>query len=367
MSKVCNPKLAKATDPNYICNPLTGKWVLKTGAIGKKIVSMVQGAQPTPKGPKPKAKFKSIVPSKPKAKIKAVVPPQTKIVVPADPTCSLLTDEFITITFGEVAETHVGMRKEGNIVPVGEGLSPEMLGNIEQWFNTKGCETELIDLTTLLTPDEQALGGMDIVMEARKTAKITVGNPYVLIVRNGVDALSAGGAKDKLYDELRGLDWDKQALSRGRIVNKQLRHNLNFGKEEVKQDLAAGIGSVMKFDDVPNLQALHTGVMSMLQEHDSDFVELRGEGNRYYNKTKCCINWHGDAERRIVIAARFGATLPIRYLWHYKSKPVGKQFIAMLNHGDIYFMSEKAVGTDWARKNYLTLRHAAGCDSAMRK
>jgi hypothetical protein len=29
--------------------------------------------------------------------------------------------------------------------------------------------------------------------------------------------------------------------------------------------------------------------------------------------------------------------------------------------GDVYVMSEKAVGTDWLKKNTLTLRHAAGC------
>jgi 2-hydroxy-3-keto-5-methylthiopentenyl-1-phosphate phosphatase len=31
-----------------------------------------------------------------------------------------------------------------------------------------------------------------------------------------------------------------------------------------------------------------------------------------------------------------------------------------LNDGDIYFMSQKAVGTDWKRKIIPTLRHAAG-------
>lgn len=29
--------------------------------------------------------------------------------------------------------------------------------------------------------------------------------------------------------------------------------------------------------------------------------------------------------------------------------------------GDIYVMSEKAVGTDWKKKNLYTLRHATGC------
>jgi hypothetical protein len=31
-----------------------------------------------------------------------------------------------------------------------------------------------------------------------------------------------------------------------------------------------------------------------------------------------------------------------------------------LNDGDMYIMSEKAVGTDWKKKNICTLRHSAG-------
>jgi len=41
---------------------------------------------------------------------------------------------------------------------------------------------------------------------------------------------------------------------------------------------------------------------------------------------------------------------------------VGKRIIVPLNGGDIYLMSEKAVGTDWKRKKVYTLRHATGCD-----
>ena len=32
----------------------------------------------------------------------------------------------------------------------------------------------------------------------------------------------------------------------------------------------------------------------------------------------------------------------------------------MLNTGDIYIMSEKAVGSDWRKSSMYTLRHAAG-------
>ena len=34
--------------------------------------------------------------------------------------------------------------------------------------------------------------------------------------------------------------------------------------------------------------------------------------------------------------------------------------LIQLNHGDMYIMSEKAVGNDWKLKNKPTLRHAAG-------
>jgi hypothetical protein len=35
----CDPKSPKAKDPKYICNPVTNIWVLKTCAIGKKLMN----------------------------------------------------------------------------------------------------------------------------------------------------------------------------------------------------------------------------------------------------------------------------------------------------------------------------------------
>ena len=40
MPKQCNPKSDKAQQPDvYICNPATGSWVKKSGAIGKKLLA----------------------------------------------------------------------------------------------------------------------------------------------------------------------------------------------------------------------------------------------------------------------------------------------------------------------------------------
>lgn len=293
---------------------------------------------------------------------------ESEIYIAADIAGSMDTNSFITITFGEVAETHVGMSKEGSIAPPTTGLTPELLQEIAEHFEGIGYKAQLINLASLLSEEEYALGGVDYVMASKNQQKYTVGEPHVLIIRKGVDALvGEDGASKKLFKELKPLPWDQKAKQRGKVVNKRLRHNLNFADYAREPDYEEGVGRVINFADprIPRLKKLRENLVGMLEDINSGVPELKGEGNHYYDSSKCCINFHGDAERRIVIAARFGATMPIRYQWHYKKDKVGKPFIAELNNGDIYFMSEKAVGTDWMRKNHLTLRHAAGCDAAL--
>jgi hypothetical protein len=53
--------------------------------------------------------------------------------------------------------------------------------------------------------------------------------------------------------------------------------------------------------------------------------------------------------------------MPIFWQWYVRNQPVGSKMGLKLNGGDLYFMSEKAVGTDWKESSKLTLRHAAGC------
>ena len=63
----------------------------------------------------------------------------------------------------------------------------------------------------------------------------------------------------------------------------------------------------------------------------------------------------------MVIAIRTGNnTMPLHYQWFYRSKSVGRNFSVDIAPGDLYVMSEKAVGTDWKKKSILTIRHASG-------
>jgi len=46
--------------------------------------------------------------------------------------------------------------------------------------------------------------------------------------------------------------------------------------------------------------------------------------------------------------------------------PVGETIKLLLEHGDMYVMSEKASGWDWKKKVVPTLRHAAGCEKFLK-
>ena len=96
-----------------------------------------------------------------------------------------------------------------------------------------------------------------------------------------------------------------------------------------------------------------------MMPNNKDVIGLQCEGNYYYDVEKTFIGFHGDSERELVIAVRLGKPFDIYYQWFKNSVPVGKLFNYTLQHGDIYFMSEKAVGKDWKSRSKYTLRHAA--------
>ncbi len=79
-------------------------------------------------------------------------------------------------------------------------------------------------------------------------------------------------------------------------------------------------------------------------------VGLAAEGNHYFGP-KSNINYHGDQERKIIICLCLGKSTELVYQCRFPEPDAAiKQRLAATlraNHGDIYFMSEKAGGYDW--------------------
>lgn len=254
----------------------------------------------------------------------------------------------ITLTFGDQAENHVGMEQLGQMVNIGEGFNKNDFEKIIDKFTILQAKVELYNLAELSQENEPK-------PEA-----------YLLVIRNGVNIIFKDLGLDetefnhkKMFEEQSRLDVDKKVFLYGRVVNKHARWNLCFDNKSQDPVYEKGKGRIISFTDVPITNKLVKSFPIYFGDKASD---LKGEGNYYFDKTKCGIGFHGDSERRKVLAVRLGSNLDIHYQWFKDGKSCGKQIIVPLNGGDIYLMCEKAVGTDWKKKKIYTLRHATGCN-----
>jgi hypothetical protein len=238
-----------------------------------------------------------------------------------------------TLTYGNRAENHKGMQIIGK--KLDKGLSNENLYNIQHFFHRKGFDTTMIKLDEYLDSERSDKGE----------------DALLLVVKNGTSHFVD---VDELYREVDKTPKDTKALMYGRVVNKKARHNNCFSDFSQEARIEEGKGTVINFKDVP--------LINKIREELQTIIEVEGlqcEGNYYYDLEKTYIGFHGDTEREIVIGVRLGADYNIYYRWYKNNLPVGRLFKLNLQHGDIYFMSDKTTGNDWKYKNIYTLRHAA--------
>lgn len=252
-----------------------------------------------------------------------------------------------TITFGDQAENHKGMQKIGNLSE--DGFNEDDLLKIKKYFSDKGANCEIINIHNYASTALLATSYAHDVDEA-----------YILVIRNGLNfILNNKGNSDDFYKEQCKLTYDTKAFMYGRVVNKKARSNLCFGNNHQQANYEEGKGTIIDFNSVPLLNYVRLELEKIIGDKAKELV---AEGNYYYDTNSCGIGYHGDSERRKVIAVRVGSTIPLVYHWFYKSNSIGTELKINLNHGDVYIMSEKAVGQDWKLKNTPTLRHAAGAE-----
>lgn len=247
----------------------------------------------------------------------------------------------VTLTFCETVENHTGMQIIGTEVE--NGFTVEELVNIQREL---GGELHRLELGGEV-PFEQAA---------------------VLVIRGGVDKLGADA--DKIFEELLSLKWDTKYydIRRQNVFNKNARENLNFADVKQEAEFEKGKGTIVNFETVPAISNLRDKIQTIVNERHRTPFPVLAEGNLYKNtysgkkKDERGIGWHGDTERSNVIGVRFGATMCIKFAWFQWSRQISDAHEIVLNHGDIYIMSKKAVGCDWKRTKggHLSLRHCAG-------
>jgi hypothetical protein len=251
-------------------------------------------------------------------------------------------NKTFTLTFGDQGENHVGMQKIGSLID--KGFTVTDIKNIKKIFEDNMYKTEYYCLNDLL-----------------KDVDEKVEEAGIVIVRNGLDFLldRLKNGSDLFFKEQDLLEKDSKALMRGRVVNKHARYNLCFSDFSQEADFEKGKGTVINFKDTELLNRVRDNISKYFGEKCNNII---AEGNYYYDTSKCGIGYHGDSERKIVIGIRVGTEMPLCFRWYNRSEIISDRLKLILNHGDIYFSSEKAVGFDWKKSSKYTLRHAAGCD-----
>ena len=245
----------------------------------------------------------------------------------------------VCLTFGEQSENHAGMEINGDGL-ADSGFTVGELQDIKLKLEANRIPSELHILNRALDNPEDAI------------------EAAVLFIKNGVQTLIGEDAK-KMYKEQLQFDWDRKYWDnrRQKVLNKRARFNVCYGEKSVEPDYENKRGTIVGFDKVPTLKKLKDNLSLFFGEKASD---LEVEGNLYYDVSKCGIGFHGDSERKRVIACSLGAKRPIHWQWYQNSKPIGERIKFELEGGDMYIMSEKATGFDWKKRSQKTLRHAAG-------
>ena len=257
-----------------------------------------------------------------------------------------ICNEAYTLTLGDRGENEKGMQIIGKAAE--KGLTVAQLVAIEQKLTARGMECRLISLGQLLpgvsTPDAA-----------------------VLVVCGGVNGLlKESKGEDMVYKELRSMPKDKTYRNKyGNVVNKHARHNNTMWDDSHQEpDIDHGKGTVVSFDDYQTTRQLRNAIAELI-----DVPRLVGELNHYFDAVKCGIDYHGDEERKIVVGTRFGYGANgflLKFHWYKNGHPVGLEGHIKLNAGDVYMMSEKAVGFDTFKcPESFTLRHAASKDKAV--
>jgi hypothetical protein len=216
------------------------------------------------------------------------------------------------------------------------GLLYDDLKEIQKYFKTLGAKSELVRLNTSLSREEN----------------INTTNAYILIVKNGVKYLEIN--PEELLEEQKHLDTDKHTFMYGRVVDKTARHTLCFDDFDQEPDYENKKERVYNFSQLPLLNKLRDKISCI-----SGTKNLVCNGNYYYDVKKTYIGFHGDDERKTAIGVRLGEKFNLYFQWFFQGTPRGELWKFELKHGDMYFMCEKSIGSDWKKRDIYTLRHAA--------
>jgi hypothetical protein len=151
------------------------------------------------------------------------------------------------------------------------------------------------------------------------------------------------------------------------VQKKHGRANNCYSDHQQDGDIPHGKPTVVAFESASEMKKLRGALPGFFGGWAADLV---AETNLYTDVrlAKVGIGFHGDSERRKVVGVRLGAaSTPLRFQWYHRSVAVTEEIAIELRDGDIYALSDKAVGFDWRKSSIPTLRHGTGRKAVRRE
>jgi len=286
----------------------------------------------------------------------------------------LMKQMRFSLTCAPGGENHVGMQLVGRAPIKGEGLTSTDMEGLGPYFTEQhSAKSVLLDLNGLSLND--TIDDLKDEDQAR-----------VLILKGWVNSVLGQSGTLDIFSSLFEDKWDAEYLDpnkyrteivdgkevkvRGQPRKKHARRNITYAYDMSQEPaVLEGKGRIADLNFKPELKR----AVEIIRQQVSDGLIAIGsktkveinvvEGNHYYNLKNTGIGYHGDTERVIVICLCIGGEgYPMVWQWFKDSMPVGKPIPITLNDGDVYIMSEKAVGAEWKLSSKYTLRHAAGAE-----
>ena len=163
--------------------------------------------------------------------------------------------------------------------------------------------------------------------------------------------------------EMESYEWDRKYYDtrRKKVLNKNARANVCYGPSDRQPDYENKKGTIIGYERSPLVLRLKESVEILMRDNG-----LIVEGNQYDDTKKNGIGPHGNTERVCVACLRVGASMPMKFGMFHDSNMIGKSFQTIIKGGDLYFMSEEAVGAGWKYRSKYMWRHAAGADKYLK-
>jgi hypothetical protein len=247
-----------------------------------------------------------------------------------------------SLTIGNGGENHTGMEFLGKLRKKGQGW------DVDRLINAKDIMENIFDKQVdLYNLNKECLEGLTIPESSKPK------DAYLMVVR--------GFLSDKVHQnmvkELGSYEWDRKYWDTRRqtVLNKLARANVCYGNKARKANYSEKKGTIIGFEQSPLVGNL-LKVVEILMKDEGLIVE----GNQYDDVNKNGIGPHGDTERVCVSCLRVGASMPMKFGMFWNCKIRGKPFETVMNGGDLYFMSEEAVGAEWKSRSKWIWRHCAG-------